>query len=223
MPSVFKALKNMFREKSDQAAKAISNPVVDAKWNIVDAKKQIGDFERKVAQLMATNNTAKKNMDGAKEESKKWKGLATRAAEAGNEADVTSAITKKQAADGQVKTFKDEIARNDGIIVDLRAQLAKARTKIAKAESNKAQLSARLEGAKVRKELNAASSSFGDGGPLAALDDLEEAVVSAESEADAYDELRSDAGEDLEEKYGSGDANVDDEVAALMAKAAKKG
>ena len=40
----------------------------------------------------------------------------------------------------------------------------------------------------------------------------------AESGAEAWEELRRDDSTGLEEKYGSGDASVDDEVAALMAK-----
>lgn len=220
MPSLFKAVRNFFREKKDEAAEAIGDPVRDARYDIEDSKKQIADFERKVAQLMATNNQIKRRLEAAQEETKKWTGLAKKAAGAGNEADVTTAITKKQAAASQTTGYKKEIAANEKIIANLRNQLTRARGKIAKAESNQAQLAARLEGAKVRKELTNAASGFGDG-PLAALDDLEKAVDAAESEADAYDDLRDDAGEDLEEKYGSGDTNVDDEVARLMAAAAK--
>jgi phage shock protein A len=218
MASLFKAVRNFFREKKDDAAEALSDPVRDAKYDIQDSKKQIEEFERKVAQLMATNNQIKRKQSNAKEEVKKWTGLAQKAAEAGSESDVTTAITKKQAAANEATAYGKEIKANEKIIASLRSQLTRARAKIAKAESGQAQLAARLEGAKVRKELSNASSGFGDG-PLAALDDLEKAVDAAECEADAYDDLHDDAGEDLEEKYGSGDTNVDDEVAKLMASA----
>jgi len=216
MASLFKAVRNLFREKKDAAAKSLSDPVRDAKYDIEDSKKQIADFEQKVAQLMATNNQSKRKQSASKEEVKKWGALAKKAAEAGSEKDVTTAITKKQFASNEVVVFTKEIKINEKIVANLRNQLTQARNKIAKAESNSAQLSARLEGAKIRKELTNASTEFG-GGPLAGLDNLEKAVDTAESEADAYEDLREDTGGDLEEKYGSGDVDIDDEVAKLMA------
>lgn len=217
MPGLFRSIRNFFREKKDQAAEAIGDPVRDAKYDIEDSKKQIADFERKVAQLMASNNGIKRRLDAAKDEVKKWGDLARRAAEAGNKDDVTQAITNKKAAETKATGFKREIAANEKIITSLRNQLSAARMKIAKAESNQTQLAARLEGAKVRKELTEAASGFG-GGPLAALDDLEQAVDAAECEADAYADLHDD-GEDLEDKYSTDDADVDAEVEKLMAKA----
>lgn len=220
MASLLKGVRNFFRQKKDEAAEALADPVRDAKFDIADSKKQIADFERKVAQLMATNNQIKRKREAAKDDVKKWTGLAQKAAEAGNKSDVTTAVTKKSAADNEAASYAKEIKANEKIIAGLRSQLDRARGKIAKAESNSAQLAARLEGAKVRKELTNASSGFGDG-PLAALDDLEKAVDAAESEAEAYEDLRDDADDDLEEKYGSGDTNVDDEVAKMMAAAGK--
>ena len=56
---------------------------------------------------------------------------------------------------------------------------------------------------------------------FAQLDDLETAVIASECEAESLEEM---AGEDdvtgsLEDKYGSSNASVDDEVAKLMAAA----
>ena len=52
----------------------------------------------------------------------------------------------------------------------------------------------------------------------AALDDLERAVTDTETEAEAWEELSGDATTDLEEKYGTGgDADVEEELAALVA------
>jgi len=85
-----------------------------------------------------------------------------------------------------------------------------------------------MEGAKVRQELAKASSSFDSGAsPLAALDNLEREVETLETEAEAWEELSTDpaaeAQKSLEDKYGdAGTAEVNDEVAKLMAAAQKK-
>jgi len=214
---LFRAIHNWFREQSDNAAEAIGDPVRDAKYDIIDSKKQISGFESDIQQLMKQNNTTKKQLDDSKEEVKKWANLADKAAAAGNVTDVESCITKKQAAEAEVTAFKTEIKKNEGVIADLRKQLGQARNKVAKAESQKATLAARISGGKLRTNL-AKSASGMDGGPLARLGKLEEAARDAESDAEAWEELRGDDTENLEEKYGSGDASVDDEVAKLMAK-----
>jgi len=216
--SLFRALGNFFREKTDEAAEAIGDPVRDAKYDIIDSEKQINGFESDIQRLMKENYTRKKQLEDSEKEADKWSNLAQKAAAAGNEADVSSAVAKKQAADAQSKTYASEIQKNDDVVASLRKQLGQARNKIAKAKSNQATLAARISGGQLRTNL-AKSASGMDGGPLARLGNLEEAARDAESDAEAWEELRSDDTENLEEKYGSGDASVDDEVARLMAAA----
>ena len=219
--SLFRAVGNFFREKTDEAAAAIGDPVRDAKYDIIDAGKQINEFEASVQRLMKANNDRKKDLGNAQTEMKKWGSLAAKAAAAGEAGDVESCVTKKQAAEGQVKAFKSEIKKNDQTIDSLRKQLGQSRNKIAQAKSQQATLAARISGGKLRTDL-AKSSSGMDGGPLARLGNLETAARDAESDAEAWEELQENDGDNLEEKYGSGDDNVDDEVAALMAKHQEK-
>lgn len=218
--SLFRAVSNFFREKKDDAAEAISDPVRDAKYDIEDSKKQIDGFESQIQGLMKQNNNMKKDRDDAKAEYAKWEALAKKAAAAGNAEDVASCVEKKNTALTTGKRLIEDIKKNDTTVANLRKQLGKARSKIAQAESNTAVLGARLSSAKLRTNLTAGAKGLG-GGPLSRLDDLEDAVTDAESDAEAWEELNEDGNEALEEKYGSGDADVDDEVARLMAEAGK--
>lgn len=220
MASLFRAIGNYFREKKDDAAEAISDPVRDAKYDIEDSEKQINGFEGQIQGLMKANNNMKKKRDAAKEEYEKWDALAKKAASAGNAEDVQSCVQKKQTALAEGKQLVIDIKKNDETIASLRKQLGQARNKVAKAKSNTAVLSARMSSAKLRTNLSAGAKGLGDG-PLSRLNDLEDAVNDAESDAEAWEELNEDDTENLEEKYGSGDANVDDEVARLMAEAGK--
>ena len=74
-----------------------------------------------------------------------------------------------------------------------------------------------------RKEFAAATQGFDSESCFAQLDKLKDQVETDECEAEAYEEMApTNELDDLEKKYGStGDAAVDDEVAALMAKASK--
>jgi phage shock protein A len=227
MPKLFKALGNWVRAKDEEAAKAMSDPVRDSRFAIDDSKKQIGEFTGKIASLIAENKRIGRDAASAEAEVDKFDEIARRAAASSEEDDVRSALERRQTAQERLTTLRSEVERNASLITQLRNQLNQARAKVAAAESNLTRLNARLEGAKVRQELAKASSAFNTGdSPLAALDDLERQVDETETEAEAWEEISTDAGAEegkaLEEKYGSGSSSdVDDEVAKMMA-AAKK-
>ena len=163
MASLTRAIGNWFREKKDEAAESISDPVRDAKYDIEDSETQIKEFESKIQALMKANNNLKRDRQDSAEEIKKWEGLARKAAAAGNRDDVQSCVTKKQTAQVEVEQYAKDILANDKTIAELRAQLGKARNKIAKAKSNTAVLSARLSSAKLRTNLAAGARGLGDG------------------------------------------------------------
>ena len=52
MASLWRAVSNYFREKKDDAAESIGDPVRDAKYDIIDAGKQIDGFESDIQKLM---------------------------------------------------------------------------------------------------------------------------------------------------------------------------
>lgn len=217
MPSLFRAIKNWFRAKKDDAAEALSDPIRDGKFDIEDSEKKIVEFKGKIARLMTVNKNRKDDKAKAEQEVVKWANIAEQAANAGNRPDVESAINNKHSAEAKVKAFGDEVANNDKVIASLRKQLEGARQKIANAKSQHAQLAARMEGAKVRKELSTAGSDLGDG-PLARLDNLANAVQTAENEAESYEELNESDSDNLADKYSTSNADVSAEVEALMNK-----
>jgi len=218
MASLFKAIGNMFREKRDNAAKALADPVRDGKFAIEDSKKQIREYTTQVAKLKAETIKQKANHKDALAEKKKYEGIAKKAGEAGNEDDVRTSVEQIQKWTNRAKELKDQIDRNEKVETSLRAQLDAARTKVSRAEQNHQTLAARKKGAEIRKSLAQASSQFAEGqGGLSALDDLEDAVRDEEAEAEAFEEMSAPAIEtDLADKYGSGGADVDDMVAKFM-------
>ena len=221
MSKFLKSIGSWIRGKDNELSKNMSDPVREGKFAIEDSKKQVKDFTIKISQLIAANKRVEKELQSAQADAVKYQGFAEKAAGKGNESDCREAIRLKSEAQKQVEFLMNETAKNQQIIDTLRANLNSARAKISSAERNMISLSARKEGAKVRKELSMASSKFNiNDGPLSKLNDLEKAVIEEETEAEAWDELSSqaDAGMSLEEKYGTGASpDVDDEVAKLMA------
>ena len=222
MASLFKAISNVVRGAKDDLAKKIADPVRDGKIAIADSEKQIADFTSKIAKLVAENKRLIKQRDEAAAEVEKFTRIAQKAAQAGNEADVRSALEMKTRADERVLSLTAEVEKSEQLTSMLRDQLGKARAKVAQAKSNMTRMSARVEGAKIRTELAKASSEFGGGkSPLGALDDLEKSVEEQESEAEAWEEMvgaeQQGGAEDLAAKYNTPASALDDEVAKLMA------
>jgi phage shock protein A len=220
MSKFLKSIGSWIRGKDNELSKNMSDPVRDGKFAIEDSKKQVKEFTIKISQLIAANKRVEREIQSAHADVIKYQGFAEKAASTGNEPDCREALRLKSEAQQQVESLSQETVKNQQIIDALRANLNSARAKISSAERNMISLSARKEGAKVRKELSMASSKFNiNDGPLSKLNDLEKAVIEEETEAEAWDELSSqtDAGTSLEEKYGSGvSSDVDDEVKQLM-------
>lgn len=224
MASLFKAIGNMFREKRDQAAKVLADPVRDGKFAIEDSKKQIREFTTQVAHLRAETIKQKANLKDALAEKKKFESIAKKAGEANNTDDVRTAVEAIQKWTTRAGELKSQVDKNEQIETNLRKQLDATRTKISRAEQNHQTLAARKKGAEVRKSLAMASSKFADGqGGLAALDDLEDAVRDEEAEAQAFEEMAApvDEAADLTEKYGSGGVDTDDMMAKYLKPATK--
>ncbi len=221
MSKLLKSIGSWLRGKDSELSKHLSDPVREGKFAIEDSKKQVKEFTQKISQLMASNKRVQREITSAQADVTKYQGFAEKSAVAGNESDCREAVKLKTEAQQQVAFLNQEIVRNQQLITTLRTNLNSARAKISTAERNMVRLSARKEGAKVRKELAMASSKFNiDEGPLSKLNDLEQAVLEEETEAEAWEELsvQADTATSLEEKYGSGALPaVDDEVAKLMA------
>lgn len=222
MASLFKAISNVMRGAKDDLAKSMADPVRDGKLAIADSEKQVGEFTSKIASLVAENKRLIKQRDEAAQDVEKYTRIAQKAAQAGNEADVRSSLEMKARADERVVSLTAEVEKSEQLTTMLRDQLGKARAKVAQAKSNMTRMSARVEGAKIRTELAKASSEFNAGkSPLGALDDLEKAVETQESEAEAWEEMvgmeNAGSADDLSSKYDTPASALDDEVAKLMA------
>lgn len=222
MGKLGKAISNWFRDKHDQMAGIFADPARDTRIAIEDSKRLVEAFTEKVARVMAETKKLKKLLADAEVQVDKWKGIAVKAAEAGDEGDAREALVRKADAAKKVDTLTEEIAQNEEVTEKLRTQIAETKDRIQQAESDRARLIAKLEGTRIRKDAAQAGANFGDEtNPLAALDDLEEAVKSSEAEAEAWEELlgEDEQGKDLESKYNTADEAIEAELAELMKKA----
>lgn len=232
MASLGTIISNWFRQKKEVVAKALGDDVRDGKFAIEDAKQANRVFESQIIALKAESAKIQNRITSRKEEIKKWQSIAEAAAKESNTAkgsdksikvnDAKTALMKKQTAENELKRLEDDLEKNRKVEGDLERQLNFQRSKISKAESDFASLSARKRGTEIRKQALEAqrASGLSDGtSPFAALDDLSKALEQDEAEITAMEEISGTAQNERLEQYIQEDtSDVEAELAALLKK-----
>jgi phage shock protein A len=223
MASFWKMFKNTVRQKKDEAADAMADPIRDGKFAIEDSKKKLAEIQGNIAKYSAQIKKNQRNLDTEMADVKKWTNLAKKAAEAGNEDDVRKCITNKGQAQQRADNLKNIIAQDERMLNNMKTQWQQHNNKVSQAESNHSQLAVRKQMAEARKEFAKSTQGLDSDSCFAELDKLQQSVEADECEAEAFEEMAPvNDMDDMASKYGaSGDSAVDDEVAKLMAKAQK--
>ncbi len=224
MGSLWKSVKNTFRQKKDEAAKKLEDPIRDGKYAIEDSKKKLGEIQSTIAKYSASIKKNQRQLDTELADIKKWGNMAKKAAGAKNEENVRKCITEKAQAQSRADNLKKNIKNDEAYLAKMKSDWQKHNNKVSQAESNHSQLAVRKQMAEARKELAKGAQGLNSDNCFAELDKLNDSVEADECEAEALEEMApTDSLADMEAEYGaSGDGAVDDEVAKMMAEAANK-
>ena len=224
MAKFWKSIQNTFRQKKDEAAEAMSDPIRDGKFAIEDSEKKLGDIQLNIAKYSASIKKNQRQLDTEMADVRKWGNLAKKAAEAAKVDDVTKCVSEKSQAQARADNLKKLIKTDETYLAKMKSQWQANNAKVGAAKSNHAQLAVLKQMAEARKEFAKGTQGLDSDNCFAQLDKLADSVESDECEAEALEEMApTDTLSDMEASYGStGDGAVDDEVAKLMAEAAKK-
>jgi phage shock protein A len=211
---LFKAIFSRLRGADRDAAKSITDTKVEAENAIEDSAKSVLKFKVTTRDALASNKLLIKQKEEADSDVAKFLGFATKAANAGDEANAKKALTKKASAEKKARSLGIQIDSNEVVIRKCRDQIEAIENKLDSARSNVDSLVARDQSAKLQQSL---TDGFDGDSALSKLDDLEDAVEAQEAKAEAGAEMAETSGSQLEDLYGA-DTSVDDELAALMNK-----
>lgn len=223
MAGFWKSIKNTLRQKKDEAAEKMSDPIRDGKYAIEDSKTKLAEIGSSIAKYSASIKKNQRSLDTELGDIRKFSNLAKKAAEAGNEDDVRKMIAEKSQAQQRADNLKKTIKSDEAYLAKMKSDWQKNNNKVSQAESNHSQLAVRKQMAEARKEFAKGAQGLDSDSCFAELDKLSDAVEADECEAEALEEMApTDELADMEAKYGStGDGAVDDEVAKMMAAANK--
>jgi phage shock protein A len=179
---------------------------------IQEKSAKVNSFEKKIAELVGRQRELEENVSIAAHEAKKWEYVCGVAVESKVESNVYEAASKKLEAQQKLDRLNEELRKIKKIIEGLKEQLRFANDKIDYANATHANLTARLESAKIREDL-----AGGETGPIAEMDKLEEETFKAEGRAEAQEEI-SEYQKSFNDKNVVDHLDIKAEVARLMSK-----
>jgi phage shock protein A len=181
-----KELWKKLRRKDKDAAENMRDYVADAKEAIEARKREIVDFRNKVAEVNQAKRVLERQLTDTEGEIAKWSTTleniknATLDLEAKKEKGAPVMAARNSATE-RAEGLRSSIKSQEEMLVQLRKQLMEAQSDLVEREQKLVTLAARQQAVKIRQGLNDAAAAFATGkGTLAAVDELEQKVISAE-------------------------------------------
>lgn len=193
-----------------------------------NAKEDLAEVRANTAAVMAEEKRCKRIVDETQVEVNELMAYAEKAVMAGNDADATTFLTKKQQAETRLAEAQRTYATAKGHADQMRAAHNKLVSDIEALEARKANIKATAAVAKTQKTINKMTAgAAGASGALEAFDRMADKAQAQLDAAQAEAELVGNSGdstEDLKAKYdGVASPSVAAELAALKAKMAGGG
>lgn len=188
----------------------------------------LGKVKAETASVIAEESRAKRALDECNENIAKMQSYAEKAVAAGNDADARQFLAQKKTYTNQLASLQSTYQMAGENASKMRGMHDKLVKDIDELNARRDAIKAKMAAAKTQQHINEIGASVaGVSNDMSAFERMEEKANKMFDEANAMSELNRSAGEasidSLASKYDSpsGDASVDDELAALKAKLGK--
>ncbi len=189
-----KELWKKLRRKDKDAAETMRDYVADAREAIENRKREIVDFRNKVAEVNQAKRVLERQLSDTDGEIAKWSATLENIRNAALDLEAKKekgapVMAARNSATERAEGLRSSIKAQEEMLVQLRKQLMEAQSDLAEREQKLVTLAARQQAVKIRQGLNDAAAAFSTGkGTLAAVDELERKVTSAEDREAAIGE-----------------------------------
>ena len=201
---------NALLDKCEDPAKMVDQTLLDLRRDLADVKKE-------TASVMAVEKRAQRLVDECQDNIKKYEAAARNALAAGNEADARTLLAKKQEFEGQLLGLQSNLEAAGANAKKLRDMHDKLVRDIESMEGRKAAVKAKVATAKAQQTVNKAATGMKSAASMSAFERMEAKADQMLDAATAEAELNAGAAsvDDLAQKYATGGASVDNELAKL--------
>jgi phage shock protein A len=208
-----KANINALLDKAEDPGKMIDQYLIDMKESLADVKKE-------TINIMAVEKKAETDFNANKAEIEKFKGLAAKAAKAGNDDDARVFIKKYKDLEERAAALEQNLAaaaENANKMKDMHNKLV---SDISELESRKAQIKSTVSIAKAIEKVNKVGDPMGKASEIGSkFSNMEDKANERLGRAQAAAELAGEIGDDadkLAKSYGAAaDADIEAELAKL--------
>ena len=210
---IMKSNINALLDKCEDPAKMIDQTLRNLNEDLSEVKKE-------TASIMANEKMAKRKLDECQDEINKMDGYARKALQTGNENDAREFLSRKTALSSSLTSLQstyDVSHANAQKMIQMHDKLVKD---INELELRKDSIKAKIATAKAQQRMNKMTSNVDASSSISAFERMEAKADKMLDSANAVSELNVGSGDkvkDLAEKYNSGEAAVDDELAKLKA------
>lgn len=220
--SVFKRVRDITMSNLNALLDKAEDPVKMLEQYLIDMEEEITNAETGVVKQIALVKKLEKQLNEARELAAKREEQAMQALEKGKEDLARRALEDKRNHQQKVDDLQGQCDSAHKIADSLRHQLSEMKTEYENLKAKKETLQARAEAAKAQKTINQAFRGFGNNSVRDGFDKMEDKVMELESQAEASFELRDNSSDLDKELESLGASDVDDELARLKEKLAKK-
>jgi phage shock protein A len=214
IPKILEANVNAILDKCEDPAKMIDQMLVDYKRNLADVK-------RDTAAVMAEVELSRKRLEDCDADIARKQKAAENALKAGAEEDARKLIQQKQTLEQTRSSLADTYNLNNANAEQMKAAYNKLVSDIENLEARRDATKAKLSAAKAQNSVNKTVAKAGAMNATEAFSKYEDKANKAFAQAQATAQLdaASTSADELTLKYagGSGNASVDDEIAAMKA------
>lgn len=182
---------------------------------IRDMRSAYQDAREEVAEAIAQQNKLERERDLNRQRTEEYDGKARDALKMNREDLAREALNRKKNFEQVAAGFDQQVAQNDHIIEELKAQLHALERKISEMETQKELLQARQQTAQASERLERISGFDKAEGAAAAFSEMERRVSGMEDKAKAMSELREQGDLDSELAEIGKKSEVEDELARM--------
>jgi len=223
MPSFFSRVASIFKSNANAVLDQLEDPEKLINQMIRDMETQLGQAKSGVAGAITAEKRLKKQMDENARQAELWEKRAMQAVEAGNDELARKALARKKEHADIVATMKPQWDTASQTAEKLKAQLRTLESKIDQAKRKRGTIIARQKAAEAQRKIQSTVAGLGKANAFDTFARMEEKVADMESQQEAHAELADEFNDDSLEKEFAGldSSSIDDELAALKAKAAQ--
>jgi phage shock protein A len=156
---------------------------------IIDMEEELDHVRKTVAETIADEIQLRKRVQREREEADKWLERATQAVQRGQDANASSALEQKMAAQQRADKLAHEHAKQETEVSRLRSSVLDLEDKIRQAKHKKTLLTARLARATTTQKIHSAIDRTHSQSAFAQFNRLEEKVEREEAISEAWDRM----------------------------------